>query len=125
MIKHLFILALLLHMAMPANCQPGRARSAAHMPGGSNALDSFVRLKLRYPEAAREASIEGRSVVRFLVDEKGAISQIEIIRTSGSPLLDEEAKRIVGIMPKWIPGTRGKRIIRTYFVLPVMFRLND
>ena len=41
-----------------------------------------------------------------------------------SPLLDQEALRVVGIMPKWNPGKQRGQAVRVQYTLPVMFSLN-
>ena len=131
MIKQILLLGILLFGFAPAYCQPAKhparqqLRTKAHMPGGPNALDSFITQKLRYPDEALEQGIEGRSVVRFLVDQTGTISQIETVRSSGSSALDAETKRIVRAMPKWIPAIYGRRSVPSYFLLPVVFWLTE
>ena len=37
--------------------------------------------------------------------------------------LDKEAIRVVGSMPKWIPGRQGGVDVPVEFVVPVTFRL--
>ena len=49
----------------------------------------------RYPPLARRRGIEGEVVVRFSIDAAGAPQTIEIIRSSGSPILDEEVRATV------------------------------
>jgi Ca-activated chloride channel family protein len=91
-------------------------------PGGEKALQSFLSQNLKYPAIAKEMGISGRVIVRFMVDEKGNISDIKIIRGIGGGC-DEEAVRIIKKMGKWAPGKQNGKSVKTYFTLPIIFSL--
>lgn len=93
-------------------------------PGGMNALMEYLKTNLVYPKAAQDSSIQGRVVVNFVVEKDGSITNVEVAR-SVHPALDEEAVRVVSMMPKWKPGTQMGDIVRTKFTLPVLFRFSD
>ncbi len=94
-------------------------------PGGSEACMKFIADSLRYPPEALEKGIEGRAYVRFIVDSIGYIKDPEVVR-SVSPLLNEEALRLVRSMPQpWTPGTRLGKPVTVRFSLPVMFRIES
>lgn len=92
-------------------------------PGGNEAMMAFLRKNLRYPETAKETGVEGRVIVRFVVNEDGTISDITILRDIGAGC-GAEAVHVVKMMPKWKPGKQNGKAVKTYFNLPVMFRLN-
>lgn len=78
-------------------------------PGGTNALNTFIVSNLKYPVFAQEKGIQGRVVVKFIVEKDGSISNVEVDRSV--PGLDNEAMRVVKAMPKWIPGQiNGKAV---------------
>ena len=54
--------------------------------------------------------------------EKGEIINIKVVRGKGSGL-DEEAVRVVKMMPLWKPGKQNGQAVRVQFVLPVHFTL--
>ncbi|PXV64077.1 TonB family protein [Dysgonomonas alginatilytica] len=91
-------------------------------PGGNTALMKFVKDNLTWPAIHNESSIEGRVVVKFVVRETGELSDIEVVR-SLEKYLDEEAIRIVKLMPKWIPGERNGKKIPCPYTLPVLFKM--
>ncbi len=95
----------------------------AEFPGGQAALMDYLKKNLRYPEIARESEVQGRVIVRFVVNEDGKISDVVILRDIGSGC-GQEAKRVVSSMPKWAPGRQNGKAVKTYFTLPVTFRLN-
>ena len=93
-------------------------------PGGQKALMEFLKSNLVYPKAARDSSIQGRVIVKFTVEKDGSITDVEVVR-GVHPALDEEAVRVVSMMPKWKPGTQMGDTVRTKFTLPVLFRFSD
>lgn len=79
-------------------------------PGGTNALNTFIASNLKYSVVAQENGIQGRVIVKFIVEKDGSISNVEVDR-SVDPGLDNEAMRVVKAMPKWIPGQiNGKAV---------------
>ena len=75
-----------------------------------------------YPADAKEGGVQGRVIVSFVVECDGAISNVRVVK-SVFPSLDKEAIRVVGSMPKWIPGRQGEEAVPVEFVVPVTFRL--
>ncbi len=94
------------------------------MPAFEGDLQSYLGSHLRYPDDARESGVEGRSVIQFVVNEDGAISGVEVVRSAGSSSLDAEAKRVVSGMPHWKPGKQQGKAVKVYFTLPVTFKLD-
>jgi len=90
--------------------------------GGTDSLDSFIKKNMRYPYAARESNIEGRVIVRFIVNEEGDISDATVIRSIQFSC-DEEALRLVKAMPRWQPATYKHKPVKAVEVLPVIFKL--
>ena len=77
-----------------------------------------------YPAAAKEAKVQGRTIVSFLVSESGGLSDFRIERTSGNDDLDNEALRMLKSMPNWKPGEVNRLPVKTRFQIPVTARLN-
>ncbi|MBQ5730523.1 MAG: TonB family protein, partial [Bacteroidaceae bacterium] len=91
--------------------------------GGMQALMKYLTSNINYPQEAKDKNIQGKSLIRFVVEKDGSITDVEVARTSGNDLLDQESVRVVKSMPKWNPGKQKGKVVRTRFVLPVMFRL--
>lgn len=92
-------------------------------PGGEAALTKFLQQNIRYPARAVETGIEGRINVQFIIDREGNITGI---KTTGNPTgagLEEEAMRVVRLMPKWTPGKQNGEAVNVQFNLPVGFHL--
>ena len=77
---------------------------------------------IQYPEKAQENGIQGRVVVKFIVEKDGSISNVEVNR-SVDPDLDNEAMRVIKNMPKWNPAKQNGTEVRAYYYVPVAFRL--
>lgn len=92
-------------------------------PGGVQALMDFLKENVNYPAFCRENNIQGRVLVSFVVDKDGSVDEPHIEK-GVHPKLDEEALRIIGIMPKWKPGTQKGKPVKVKFTVPVNFRLD-
>ena len=92
-------------------------------PGGMAAMMKYMRENIKYPSAALAEKAQGKAFVRFIVEKSGAVSNAEIIRSSGNIDLDKEALRVINNMPNWRPGMQLGEPVRVFFVLPVTFRL--
>ena len=98
---------------------------AAEFPGGRGEMMKYLASKMKYPETAIQAGIEGKCYLRFIVGTDGTIQDVRVTRgVPDCPECDAEAKRVVRSMPKWKPGKNGGKGVRSYFDLPVNFRLN-
>lgn len=96
----------------------------AEFPGGQAAMMKWLSNNIRYPENAQANGISGRVVVKFVVEKDGSIGQPTIVRGVDRDL-DQEALRVVKRMPKWQPGKNNGQAVRSYFNLPVTFRLQN
>ena len=94
----------------------------AEFPGGDAACYEWLGKNIKYPAIAQEQGIQGRVIVRFVVNKDGSIVDVEVLR-SPDPSLSKEAERVVKAMPKWKPARQGNKNVRSRFNLPVNFRL--
>ncbi|MDE7116315.1 MAG: energy transducer TonB [Muribaculaceae bacterium] len=96
----------------------------AEFPGGQAAMMKWLSNNVRYPESAQQNDIQGRVIVKFVVEKDGSIGHAEILKGVDRDL-DREAIRVVKKMPKWQPGKNNGVAVRSYFNLPVVFRLQN
>lgn len=92
-------------------------------PGGEAELMKWLGNNISYPVIAQEQGIEGRVILRFVVEPDGTIGNVEVQR-SLDPSCDREALNKVKKMPKWKPGRQNGNPVRVYYTLPVLFRLD-
>ena len=91
-------------------------------PGGMEALLKYLAKSINYPESAIDNGIQGKVMVRFVVERDGSVSAVETYK-SVDPALDKEAVRVVKTLPKWKPGRQQGKAVRTRYIVPVVFRL--
>ncbi len=92
-------------------------------PGGTEAMNKFIAGNINYPQKAKENGVQGTVYVSFHIAEDGSVSNALIMRGIGSGC-DEEALRVVKMMPKWKPGKQKGKTVKVSFTLPVKFRLH-
>jgi protein TonB len=93
-------------------------------PGGNPALFKFISENLIYPPEAENNKIQGRVILKFVVNTNGSVDRIEILRGI-DPLLDNEAIRVVKALPKFKPGKQGGVAVPVWFTLPVLFKIES
>ena len=91
-------------------------------PGGDAALLGFISKNLKYPEAAREKSLQGKVIVQFCITKEGKITDSHIVR-GVDPLLDNEALRVVNMLPQFKPGTQNGKAVSVWYTLPITYAL--
>ena len=98
------------------------AEVPAEFPGGTSAMLQWLIDNMRYPQAALEEGIQGRVIVRFVVEKDGSLTNVEIMN-SVDPSLNNEAIRLVQTMPKWTPASQNGQPVRYRTNIPIMFRI--
>jgi TonB family protein len=101
-----------------------KVESMPEFPGGLSAFMKYLQENIKYPDDAKDAGIQGRVYLNFIVEKNGSISNIKVIRGIGAGC-DEEAVRVVKNMPKWKPGMSKGQPVRVSFNLPIKFSLTN
>lgn len=91
-------------------------------PGGQLELMKFVSKNIRYPKDAHDDSIQGRVILQFVVAKNGKVTSPKIIR-GVCPSIDAEAKRVVMMLPDFIPGEMSGKPVAVEYTLPILFKL--
>lgn len=92
--------------------------------GGNAAMVGYFTENVKYPEEAHSQGIQGRVMVQAIIDEDGNVTDPKVIR-GVEKSLDSEALRVVGSMPKWIPGEHEGKPVKVRFTFPVVFKLTN
>ena len=93
-------------------------------PGGEAALEEYIQTHIQYPAEALKNRIEGLVIVKFVVDKKGKIGEVEVVG-SVDKRLEEEAVRLCKSLPKFIPGRRNGKAVSVWYTMPVTFTLPE
>jgi protein TonB len=91
-------------------------------PGGDTELFKFIYDNIKYPELAKENNIQGKVILRFCVTYKGTVDQVSVVR-GVDPSLDEEAIRVIKMLPLWKPGKQGGKPVNVWYSVPISFQL--
>lgn len=97
---------------------------AERMPSFKGNITQWLAQNIIYPTEAANKSIQGKVIVRFVVNSDGSVSNATIVREV-DPLLDKEALRVVEAMPKWNPGMNEGKPVAVWFTLPITFKLEE
>ena len=93
-------------------------------PGGTKAMRKFLSDYIRYPDAAVKHEIQGKVYCGFVVNTDGSLSDFNVLKGIGYGC-DEEAIRLLRLMPTWKPGKRIGKPVRVKYNLPISFLLTD
>jgi len=96
----------------------------AEYPGGMEALGKFLQENLKYPASAQKANVSGKVYVQFIVNTDGSASDFAVLKSAGYGF-DEEALRVLELVPKWTPGKQSGRVVRSRFTIPINFELAE
>jgi periplasmic protein TonB len=97
--------------------------SAPEFPGGEEGLYAFLHKHTVYPQFAKEVGISGKVYITFVVEKDGRITDAKVVRGIGGGC-DEEALRVVNMMPTWKPGLQRGHAVRVQFIMDIKFTLN-
>ncbi len=124
--------------------------------GDDAALMQLIAKHIKYPEIAQKEGVQGRVVVKFVVEKDGSVSQPQVIYAPGestadaqpvavtaygkdnnqeqtnaeqrkmaADMMQAEAIRVVNLTSgQWTPGRQQGKAVRSWFTLPIVFRLN-
>jgi TonB family protein len=98
------------------------AEKMPQYPGGDVELLSFISRNKYHFKPEDDNPPTGTVIIRFIVTETGEISNIKLIRSIDKDL-DDDAIRVVKMLPKWKPGVHDGRKVNVYYNLPVSYRL--
>ncbi|MGI4759243.1 MAG: energy transducer TonB [Janthinobacterium lividum] len=90
--------------------------------GGEPALLAYMTKNMHYPEMARMKKVTGKVYIRFVLSAAGRITDASLVRGPGSGL-NEEALRLVWLMPPWKPGYQRGQAVRVVCTMPIEFQL--
>ncbi|GHT42232.1 hypothetical protein AGMMS49965_13350 [Bacteroidia bacterium] len=91
-------------------------------PSGNKEITAWLAKNIQYPPVAAEQGIQGKIILRFVVEKDGSIGEVQILQSVESSL-DKEAVRVVKKMPRWTPAKNKGVSVRSWFNLPTTFRL--
>lgn len=90
-------------------------------PDGMAAMYAFLKKNLDFPQLAIDLGISGTVYVQFVVTKEGLIQNATVVTGPGGGL-NQEALRVVNLMPPWKPGKHNGKAVAVNFTLPIKFQ---
>lgn len=86
-------------------------------------MQEHLQKNFRYPQVAAELNIHGRVFVFFLIDKNGNVTKIK--SRGPDKILENEAERIIGLLPKMEPGKQRNKPVGVPYSIPINFVLQQ
>jgi len=90
-------------------------------PGGEKAVINFLSQTIQYPEKAQKKKEQGKVTVQFIISKTGKVENAKVLK-GVSPSLDNEALRVISLLPDWIPGEQNGEKVAVYRIIPIVFQ---
>jgi len=90
--------------------------------GGSKGWQQYLNKNLRYPREAYSVAIQGEVRMMFVINKEGVVEDLWVLK-SVEHSLDEESLRLIADSPKWTPAVQDGRMVKSYKIQPIMYRL--
>lgn len=116
---YLILISVLMISVLSINAQQ---KSIEKMPEPIGGIRGIAE-NLKYPDAAKKENIQGKVVIKALVDETGKVIKTEVVK-SLHPSCDKAARTAIQ-KTKFTPGENKGKKVKAEVVIPVMFKLND
>ena len=88
--------------------------------GGDKAFAAYLSKNIRYPQQALMRHVSGRVYVSFVLSATGKVQDAHVMSGPGNGLNDE-ALRLVWLMPNWEPGRVNGQPVRVACTVPIAF----
>jgi protein TonB len=87
-------------------------------------LAAWLAAHKTYPDEARRRGTEGSVVLRLTADRSGRVTDVVLVRSAGSPTLDEAAEAMVrnATLP---PFTAGMALDRVTVTIQIRYALTN
>ena len=92
------------------------------MGGDLNTFRTWFSGEFKIPAIAAENGIQGRVVMKFVIEKDGSIGGIEFLQ-SPDKVYEDEARRVLMKSPRWTPGRQRDQVVRVFYILPIDCRL--
>ncbi|PJB12999.1 MAG: energy transducer TonB [Flavobacteriales bacterium CG_4_9_14_3_um_filter_40_17] len=86
-------------------------------------IEQHVRDNFTYPQVALELGIQGRVYVLFEIDKDGSVINLKFRAPDKN--LEQEARRIISKLPKFIPGKQRGKPVKVAFSIPINFTIQN
>lgn len=93
----------------------------------SEEIYSFMVKNIRYPKEALDENLQTVSIIQFVVDKNGKVSDTKFVSSNGNRCVscEKAALQAFGEMHNWVPAQKNGRAVAVEMTLPVRFRIEE
>ena len=92
-------------------------------PGGEAEMRKFIAENVQYPEDAKLSGAFGTAYIKFVVDKSGKVTLPDVIKSSGTESIDNEALRVIKLLPDFKPGMQRGQAVDVQLTVPIKFSM--
>ena len=92
------------------------------MPQAPYSIFTYLSENVVYPPYSKKKNIQGRTSILFVIKNDGTIASVRL-GVGVSPDIDDEALRVISLMPKWAPGTQNGKAVNVGYTQPITFKV--
>lgn len=92
-------------------------------PGGEAEMRKFIAENVQYPEDAKLSGASGTAYIKFVVDKNGKVALPDVIKSSGTESIDNEALRVIKMLPDFKPGMQRGQVVDVQLTVPIKFSM--
>ena len=89
----------------------------------SQKISEHIKKNFNYPKEAKKNRITGKVIASFIINKEGEIQNITTRGPENGKLLEDEARRIISLLPKMKPSTQGGEPVNVRYSIPLNFNL--
>ncbi|MGI4870308.1 MAG: TonB family protein [Janthinobacterium lividum] len=97
-------------------------RMPTYAGGGAEAIIAAIQRQVRYPTEALRRQIAGKVYARFMVDDRGFVRNIQIIK-SPSPILNQTVLQAITSLGRFTPGISSSDAVDVFLTVPITFAI--
>ena len=88
-------------------------------------MQKHIESNFLYPLKAIERGVEGEVIVSFIINSLGKVTDVKAEGSDAHKLLKDEAKRIISLLPSFIPGKHNQEETNVLYSFPMSFSLDS
>ena len=89
----------------------------------SQKISEHIKKNFNYPKEAKKNRITGKVIASFIINKEGEIQNITTRGPENGKILEDEARRIISLLPKMKPGIQRGEPVNVRYSIPLNFNL--
>lgn len=98
--------------------------SLQYRPSFPTDIRAYIHTHLTYPADVDKTQLDGRIILKFIVNEDGSVSDVRIVK-SDNEKMNNAAMDVVKGMPKWNPGKENDQPVAAYMMVVINLKSGD